>query len=150
VLLGLFTQVPPDIVPPIQRPSVHIGRVYLRSRGQSLGQADRLISQISEPPGRVTQTETGESEQWASWHRPGAHLHAAALNELPVIVVERYADQGLRCSKLPRTITERTVQDLNHVVMGQRRRILESKMGMRHAVRLRAAKGQGERSLPQH
>ena len=59
MLTEVVTQIPANIVPPVQRPSVHIGWVYLRSRGQSLG-TGRASAKLGSGPWPRLQVERPE------------------------------------------------------------------------------------------
>lgn len=118
----------PDVVKAVKCPTVHIRRIHLGTRRQGIRQCNGLIAEMAEPSSGMSQTQASQPKQRTAGHSPRSDLHAPVLDELPVVVVQGTPDQNTRRLGLMRLAPKSPLQRLNHHVMRQRRRVLETQM----------------------
>ena len=126
-----------DVVESVQGASVDIRRIQLSADGQSLGQRHSSLAELPEPAGGVAQAQASKSEQLAPSGCPCSHLDTAALDKGAIVVVQRAANQRHSRLGLVRGITEPAFHRLRNDIVGQRRRILERPVRVRHQAKLR-------------
>ncbi|GAB3455956.1 hypothetical protein [Actinophytocola sediminis] len=90
----------PNVVITVDGPTVHVRRIRLRARRQRRCQLQGFIVEMPEAPGGVAQTQARQPKQRTTRYRPRANPHAGLRDKLPIVIVQRAADQDAGCLAL--------------------------------------------------
>jgi hypothetical protein len=132
---SVAVQVGANVAEPVEGSSVDIRRVQLGPGRQRFGQPHRSLTELPEPAGHEAQA--GQSKQLTPRGCPCPHLDAAVLDERAIVVVQRNADQRHGRLGLVRRIAEPAFHRHHNGVVGQRSRVFECSVEVRHSERLR-------------